>query len=85
MPTGLRRELMLFGIKVILIEPRAVITSIWEEAERVVVEQFTAGSLGSDTAMVAPFALVSFLSTSLLLGSKTCRLLNAGSTDLVAL
>jgi NAD(P)-dependent dehydrogenase (short-subunit alcohol dehydrogenase family) len=37
---SLRRELMLFGIKVILIEPRAVATPIWEEAERVVVEQF---------------------------------------------
>jgi NAD(P)-dependent dehydrogenase (short-subunit alcohol dehydrogenase family) len=37
---SLRRELMLFGIKVILIEPRAVTTPIWKEAERVVVEQF---------------------------------------------
>jgi NAD(P)-dependent dehydrogenase (short-subunit alcohol dehydrogenase family) len=37
---SLRRELMLFGIKVILIEPRAVATPIWEEAEKVVVEQF---------------------------------------------
>lgn len=37
---SLRRELMLFGIKVILIEPRAVATPIWEEAERIVVEQF---------------------------------------------
>jgi NAD(P)-dependent dehydrogenase (short-subunit alcohol dehydrogenase family) len=37
---SLRRELMLFGIKVILIEPRAVATPIWEEAESVVVEQF---------------------------------------------
>ena len=37
---SLRRELMLFGIKVILIEPRAVITPIWDKAERVVVQQF---------------------------------------------
>jgi NAD(P)-dependent dehydrogenase (short-subunit alcohol dehydrogenase family) len=37
---SLRRELMLFGIKVILIEPRAVATSIWDQAERVVVRQF---------------------------------------------
>src|ERR1700747_3255223 len=35
---SLRRELMLFGIKVILIEPRAVATPIWEEAESVVGE-----------------------------------------------
>jgi hypothetical protein len=31
---------MLFGIRVILIEPRAVVTSIWDQAERVVVQQF---------------------------------------------
>jgi NAD(P)-dependent dehydrogenase (short-subunit alcohol dehydrogenase family) len=37
---SLRRELMLFGIKVILIEPRAVVTSMWDQAERVVVQQF---------------------------------------------
>jgi NAD(P)-dependent dehydrogenase (short-subunit alcohol dehydrogenase family) len=37
---SLRRELMLFGIRVILIEPRAVVTSIWDQAERVVVQQF---------------------------------------------
>lgn len=37
---SLRRELMLFGIKVILIEPRAVVTSIWDQAEKVVVQQF---------------------------------------------
>jgi NAD(P)-dependent dehydrogenase (short-subunit alcohol dehydrogenase family) len=37
---SLRRELMLFGIRVILIEPRAVATSIWDQAERVVVHQF---------------------------------------------
>ena len=37
---SLRRELMLFGIKVILIEPRAVVTPIWDKAERVVVQQF---------------------------------------------
>jgi NAD(P)-dependent dehydrogenase (short-subunit alcohol dehydrogenase family) len=35
---SLRRELMLFGIKVILIEPRAVATAIWDRAERVVGE-----------------------------------------------
>jgi NAD(P)-dependent dehydrogenase (short-subunit alcohol dehydrogenase family) len=38
---SLRRELMLFGIKVILIEPRAVITPIWDQAEKVVVQQFS--------------------------------------------
>jgi NAD(P)-dependent dehydrogenase (short-subunit alcohol dehydrogenase family) len=32
---SLRRELMLFGIKVILIEPRAVVTAIWDRVERV--------------------------------------------------
>jgi len=37
---SLRRELMLFGIKVILIEPRAVVTQIWDQAEKVVVQQF---------------------------------------------
>jgi NAD(P)-dependent dehydrogenase (short-subunit alcohol dehydrogenase family) len=37
---SLRRELMLFGIKVILIEPGAVITPIWDKAEGVVVQQF---------------------------------------------
>jgi NAD(P)-dependent dehydrogenase (short-subunit alcohol dehydrogenase family) len=37
---SLRRELMLFGIRVILIEPRAVVTSIWDQAEEVVVQQF---------------------------------------------
>jgi NAD(P)-dependent dehydrogenase (short-subunit alcohol dehydrogenase family) len=37
---SLRRELMLFGIKVILIEPGAVVTPIWDKAEGVVVEQF---------------------------------------------
>jgi NAD(P)-dependent dehydrogenase (short-subunit alcohol dehydrogenase family) len=30
---SLRRELMLFGIKVILIEPRAVVTAIWDRVE----------------------------------------------------
>jgi NAD(P)-dependent dehydrogenase (short-subunit alcohol dehydrogenase family) len=35
---SLRRELMLFGIKVILIEPRAVVTAIWDRAEEVVEE-----------------------------------------------
>ena len=37
---SLRRELMLFGIKVILIEPGAVVTPIWEKAEGIVIEQF---------------------------------------------
>jgi NAD(P)-dependent dehydrogenase (short-subunit alcohol dehydrogenase family) len=37
---SLRRELMLFRIKVILIQPRAVVTPIWEKAERMVIEQF---------------------------------------------
>jgi NAD(P)-dependent dehydrogenase (short-subunit alcohol dehydrogenase family) len=37
---SLRRELMLFGIKVILIEPRAVATAIWDQAEKIVVQQF---------------------------------------------
>ena len=37
---SLRRELMLFGIKVILIEPGAVVTPIWDKAEGVVVQQF---------------------------------------------
>jgi hypothetical protein len=37
---SLRRELMLFGIKVILIEPRAVVTPIWDKAEQVLVQQF---------------------------------------------
>jgi NAD(P)-dependent dehydrogenase (short-subunit alcohol dehydrogenase family) len=37
---SLRRELMLFGIKVILIEPRAVVTPIWNNAEVAVVQQF---------------------------------------------
>ena len=37
---SLRRELMLFGIKVILIEPRAVVTQILDQAEKVVVQQF---------------------------------------------
>ena len=37
---SLRRELMLFGIKVIVIEPGAVVTPIWEKAEGVVVQQF---------------------------------------------
>ena len=37
---SLRRELMLFGIKVVLIEPRAVVTPIWEKAEGAVVQQF---------------------------------------------
>ena len=37
---SLRRELMLFGIKVILIEPRAVVTQIWDQAGKVVVQQF---------------------------------------------
>src|ERR1700737_2976064 len=35
---ALRRELMLFGINVILIEPRAVVTGIWDRAEGVVEE-----------------------------------------------
>jgi hypothetical protein len=34
----LRRELMLFGIKVILIEPRAVVTAIWDRVEGVAEE-----------------------------------------------
>src|SRR6201987_4779646 len=33
---SLRRELMLFGIKVVLIEPRAVVTAIWDGAAGVV-------------------------------------------------
>lgn len=37
---SLRRELMLFGIKLILIEPGAVVTPIWDKAEGVVVQQF---------------------------------------------
>jgi NAD(P)-dependent dehydrogenase (short-subunit alcohol dehydrogenase family) len=37
---SLRRELMLFGIKVILIEPGAAVTPIWDKAEGVVVQQF---------------------------------------------
>jgi NAD(P)-dependent dehydrogenase (short-subunit alcohol dehydrogenase family) len=37
---SLRRELMLFGIKVVLIEPRAVVTPIWDKAEGAVVQQF---------------------------------------------
>jgi NAD(P)-dependent dehydrogenase (short-subunit alcohol dehydrogenase family) len=36
----LRREMMLFGIKVIVIEPGAVVTPIWDKAEGVVVQQF---------------------------------------------
>jgi len=35
---SLRRELMLFGIKVVLIEPRAVVTAIWDRAAGVVGE-----------------------------------------------
>jgi NAD(P)-dependent dehydrogenase (short-subunit alcohol dehydrogenase family) len=35
---SLRRELMLFGIKVVLIEPRAVVTAIWDGAAGVVGE-----------------------------------------------
>ena len=38
---SLRRELMLFGIKVILIEPRAVATPIWDQVQKIVVEQFS--------------------------------------------
>lgn len=37
---SLRRELILFGIKVILIEPGAVVTPIWDKAEGIVVQQF---------------------------------------------
>jgi NAD(P)-dependent dehydrogenase (short-subunit alcohol dehydrogenase family) len=37
---SLRRELMLFRVKVILIEPRAIATAIWDQAEKVVVQQF---------------------------------------------
>jgi NAD(P)-dependent dehydrogenase (short-subunit alcohol dehydrogenase family) len=37
---ALRRELMLFGINVILIEPGAVITPIWDKAEGVLLQQF---------------------------------------------
>jgi NAD(P)-dependent dehydrogenase (short-subunit alcohol dehydrogenase family) len=37
---SLRRELMLFGVKVIIIEPGAVVTPIWDKAEGVVVQQF---------------------------------------------
>jgi NAD(P)-dependent dehydrogenase (short-subunit alcohol dehydrogenase family) len=37
---SLRRELMLFGIKVIVIEPGAVVTPIWDKAEGIVVQQF---------------------------------------------
>jgi len=37
---SLRRELMLFGIKVILIEPRAVATPIWGQAQKIVAQQF---------------------------------------------
>jgi NAD(P)-dependent dehydrogenase (short-subunit alcohol dehydrogenase family) len=37
---SLRRELMLFGINVILIEPGAIVTPIWDKAEGVVVQQF---------------------------------------------
>jgi NAD(P)-dependent dehydrogenase (short-subunit alcohol dehydrogenase family) len=37
---SLRRELMLFGIKVVLIEPRAVVTPIWDKAEGALVQQF---------------------------------------------
>jgi NAD(P)-dependent dehydrogenase (short-subunit alcohol dehydrogenase family) len=37
---ALRRELMLFGIDVILIEPGAVVTPIWDKAEGVVLQQF---------------------------------------------
>ena len=37
---SLRRELTLFGIKVILIEPRAIATAIWDQAEKVVIQQF---------------------------------------------
>jgi NAD(P)-dependent dehydrogenase (short-subunit alcohol dehydrogenase family) len=35
---SLRHELMLFGIKVVLIEPRAVVTAIWDRAAGVVGE-----------------------------------------------
>jgi NAD(P)-dependent dehydrogenase (short-subunit alcohol dehydrogenase family) len=37
---SLRRELMLFGIKVILIEPGAVATPIWDKTEGAVLQQF---------------------------------------------
>jgi NAD(P)-dependent dehydrogenase (short-subunit alcohol dehydrogenase family) len=37
---SLRRELMLFGIDVILLEPGAVVTPIWEKAEGKVLEEF---------------------------------------------
>src|SRR5260370_12899220 len=36
----MRRELMLFGVKVIMIEPRGVGTPIWNNAEVAVVQQF---------------------------------------------
>jgi short-subunit dehydrogenase len=37
---SLRRELMLFRIKVVLIEPRAVATPIWNQAQEVVAQEF---------------------------------------------
>jgi len=37
---SLRRELMLFGIKVILIEPGSVATPIWDKNEAAVVQEF---------------------------------------------
>jgi short-subunit dehydrogenase len=37
---SLRRELMLFGIKVILIEPGSVATPIWDKNEAALVQEF---------------------------------------------
>lgn len=55
----LRRELMLFGIDVILLEPGAVVTPIWDKAEGKVVARFAGTPYDRSLARFADTALKS--------------------------
>jgi NAD(P)-dependent dehydrogenase (short-subunit alcohol dehydrogenase family) len=54
---SLRRELMLFGIDVIVIAPGAVATPIWDKADRLDIERYAATPYAAALARVKSFML----------------------------
>jgi NAD(P)-dependent dehydrogenase (short-subunit alcohol dehydrogenase family) len=54
---SLRRELMLFGIDVIVIAPGAVVTSIWDKAEAVDMSRFAASPFAAPLAVLRDYML----------------------------